>query len=69
LQAPLQLISGAHDPRCPASESIQAQQALQALDKPCELLLYPDEGHVFHQTRNRVDHLLRCEAFLARSLE
>jgi len=69
LQAPLQLISGAHDPRCPASESIQAQQALQALDKPCELLLYPDEGHVFHQKRNRVDHLLRCEAFLARSLE
>jgi len=31
IQAPVQLISGAHDVRCPASESLQARDQLESL--------------------------------------
>jgi dipeptidyl aminopeptidase/acylaminoacyl peptidase len=67
--APVQLICGAHDPRCPASESLQAHDVLQAQGKPCELVLYPNEGHSFYRTENVVDAQKRQVAFLARALE
>ncbi|MFM8322164.1 MAG: S9 family peptidase [Chloroflexota bacterium] len=69
IQAPVQLICGANDPRCPASESLAARDALEALGKPVELLLYPDEGHAFLKTENVIDHELRRAAFLAQVLE
>jgi dipeptidyl aminopeptidase/acylaminoacyl peptidase len=67
--APVQLLCGAHDVRCPASESIQARDALVALGKECELVLYPDEGHGFLKTENAVDAKRRRVAFLAQFLE
>ncbi|MGD8399258.1 MAG: S9 family peptidase, partial [Anaerolineae bacterium] len=67
--APVQLISGAHDPRCPASESVQARDALVAQGKLCELALYEDEGHSFLKTENVVDAEQRRIAFLAQALE
>jgi dipeptidyl aminopeptidase/acylaminoacyl peptidase len=69
VSAPVQLICGAHDVRCPASESIQARDALLALGKDCELVLYPDEGHSFLKIENAVDAKQRRAAFLARVLE
>jgi dipeptidyl aminopeptidase/acylaminoacyl peptidase len=66
---PVQLICGAHDVRCPASESIQARDALVAQGKACDLVLYPDEGHSFLKTHNVIDAKRRCVAFLARHLE
>lgn len=69
LQAPVQLICGAHDPRCPASESLQARDALHALGKPCELVMYEDEGHVFLKKENVIDAKVRQVDFLKRLLE
>jgi dipeptidyl aminopeptidase/acylaminoacyl peptidase len=69
VQAPVQLICGANDPRCPASESIQARDALLALGKQVDFLLYPDEGHAFLKIENIVEHELRRVAFLAACLE
>ncbi len=69
IQAPVQLICGAHDPRCPASESIRAYEALRAQGTPCELLLYPDEGHTFLKRENVVDSQVRLVQFLARALD
>lgn len=69
IKAPVQLICGANDPRCPASESIQAQEALQKLGKPCDLVLYPDEGHVFLKIENVVDAKRRQVDFLASLLD
>lgn len=69
IQAPVQLICGAHDPRCPASESQQAHDALVSLAKTCDLVLYPDEGHHLLKTANRVDACQRQIAFLAEALE
>jgi dipeptidyl aminopeptidase/acylaminoacyl peptidase len=69
VSAPVQLMSGAHDPRCPASESVQACEALRAQGKPCDLVLYPDEGHSFYQTENIIDAEQRRMAFLTEVLE
>ncbi len=67
--APVQLICGAHDPRCPASESTSAYQALRALGKPCDLVLYEDEGHSFYKTENIIDAEQRRITFLASVLD
>jgi dipeptidyl aminopeptidase/acylaminoacyl peptidase len=63
--APVQLICGAHDPRCPASESIQARDRLAAQGKTFDFILYPDEGHSFLKTENVVDARRRRADFLA----
>jgi dipeptidyl aminopeptidase/acylaminoacyl peptidase len=69
IAAPVQLICGAHDPRCPASESIQAHDWLVAQGKLCDLVLYEDEGHDFLKTENVVDAEKRRATFLGEILE
>lgn len=69
IQAPVQMICGAHDPRCPASESIQAAKVLEVEGKVCDLVLYKDEGHSFLKTENVIDAAIRLTTFLAGYLE
>jgi dipeptidyl aminopeptidase/acylaminoacyl peptidase len=69
IQAPVQMICGANDPRCPANDSLMARDVLTNLGKQVELLLYPDEGHEFLKIKNILDHELRRVAFLAGLLE
>ncbi len=69
VRAPVQLICGANDPRCPASESTEARDALLALGKSVELTLYPDEGHAFLKRENLLDAEKKRAEFLARALE
>jgi len=69
ITAPVQMICGAQDVRCPASESIQARDELLAQGKECDLVLYQDEGHGFLKTDNVVDAKKRRVAFLAGALE
>jgi len=69
LKAPVQLIAGARDPRCPASESRQAQQNLLKSGKVFDLVIYEDEGHEFRKLRNHVDAFKRLTQFLNRYLD
>jgi len=69
VQAPVQLICGANDVRCPASESHAAHERMTALGKVCEYILYPDEGHAFLQIENVVRSKKQQVAFLSRYLE
>ena len=69
VNAPVQLICGANDPRCPASESIAARDKLTKLGKEVELLLYEEEGHSFLKIENVIDAELKRVEFLARVLE
>ena len=69
VRAPVQLICGGRDPRCPAEDSLAARDRLLALGKPVELKLYPDEGHSFLKQENQIDSELRRVEFLARALE
>jgi dipeptidyl aminopeptidase/acylaminoacyl peptidase len=66
---PVQLICGAHDPRCPVSESTQARDELIAQGKQVDFVLYEDEGHSFLKTENQVDAKMRRVTFLAKVLE
>ncbi|WP_437899724.1 S9 family peptidase [Sorangium sp. So ce124] len=62
VKAPLLIVQGASDPRVPAGESVQIQQALEARKIPSELILFADEGHGAQKRDNQVlqyGHLVR----------
>ena len=69
IEAPVQLIAGAHDPRCPASETKYAEKELEKLGKVFDLMIYEDEGHEFRKLDNRVDAYKRIARFLDRYLK
>ena len=69
VRAPVQLICGALDPRCPAEDSLQARDRLLVLGKSVELVMYEDEGHAFLKRENIIDAELRRVEFLAQVLE
>jgi dipeptidyl aminopeptidase/acylaminoacyl peptidase len=69
IQAPVQMICGANDPRCPASESLAARDELEELGKHCDLALYDDEGHGFLKIENVLDSEVRRMVFLSGVLE
>jgi dipeptidyl aminopeptidase/acylaminoacyl peptidase len=63
------MISGGNDPRCPASDTIEARDKLVELGKEVEFLLYKDEGHSFLKIENIIDAEEKCVMFLAKGLE
>jgi dipeptidyl aminopeptidase/acylaminoacyl peptidase len=69
IQAPIQLICGENDPRCPASESISARDKLVELGHEVDLILYKGEGHSFLKIENVIDSEARRMEFLAKVLE
>ncbi|MEO8356173.1 MAG: prolyl oligopeptidase family serine peptidase [Chloroflexota bacterium] len=69
VNAPVQLICGGNDLRCPASDSLDAHDKLTELGKDVELLLYEEEGHSFLQIENVIDAEVRRVDFLAKVLE
>jgi dipeptidyl aminopeptidase/acylaminoacyl peptidase len=62
--APLMLVAGANDPRCPASESQQVADAMKQRGTPCEFVLLPDEGHGFAKRENLFATMKRIVEFL-----
>lgn len=69
ITAPAQMICGENDPRCPASDSIEARDKLVKLGKEVELLLYEGEGHSFLKIENVIDSEVKRMEFLAKVLE
>jgi dipeptidyl aminopeptidase/acylaminoacyl peptidase len=69
VNAPVQLICGGNDPRCPASDSIDARDKLVELGREVELLVYEEEGHVFLKMEHVIDAEVRRVEFLVRVLE
>lgn len=68
VRAPVQLIAGRQDPRCPAAETEQVYAALRERNVPVDLLIYEDEGHGFSKVENRIDAYRRRAAFFAQHL-
>jgi dipeptidyl aminopeptidase/acylaminoacyl peptidase len=69
INSPVQMICGGNDPRCPASDSLQARDKMIELGKEVELLLYPNEGHSFLDIENVIDAETKRVEFLAKALE
>ncbi len=64
IEAPLFVIHGANDPRVPLTEAEQLVAALRTRGVPCELLVFPDEGHGLAKRANRLDAYSRALDFL-----
>ncbi len=68
IRAPVQVIAGAHDPRCPLEESEQARDELLRLGKHVDFKFYQDEGHGFRKIENKIDAYKRSVSFLEKHL-
>jgi dipeptidyl aminopeptidase/acylaminoacyl peptidase len=68
IRAPLFVIHGSNDPRVPLSEAEQIVASLRSRDIPCELHVYPDEGHGLAKLANRLDAYPKAFQFLDRYL-
>ncbi len=68
ITAPIQLIAGGNDVRCPKEEAEQVRDKLVELGRPVELHIYADEGHSLRQLDNRMDAYRKRAAFIDRYL-
>jgi dipeptidyl aminopeptidase/acylaminoacyl peptidase len=64
IKAPLLILAGGHDPRCPSTESEQVAQAVQKRNGVAELKIYENEGHGFAKVENQIDAYTRVADFL-----
>ena len=64
VKAPLLLLAGANDPRCPKEEAQQVADAIKARGGVAQLKIYENEGHGFARVENQVDAYKRVSDFL-----
>jgi dipeptidyl aminopeptidase/acylaminoacyl peptidase len=64
IKAPLLLLAGGHDPRCPKSESQQVVDAIKKGGGVVEYKVYENEGHGFARVENQIDAYKRVADFL-----
>ena len=64
IQAPLILIAGENDPRCPKTEAQQVADAIKKRGGTVQLKIYEDEGHAFGKWEDVIDHFKRVGDFL-----
>ena len=64
IKAPLLLLAGGHDPRCPKSETQQVVDAIRKRGGTVEYKIYDNEGHGFARVENQIDAYKRVADFL-----
>ena len=64
VKAPLLLLAGGHDPRCPKSETQQVVDAIKKRGGTVDYKIYDNEGHGFARVENQVDAYKRVADFL-----
>ena len=64
VKAPLLLLAGGHDPRCPHEESQQVIDAIKKRGGVVELKVYENEGHGFAKVENQIDAYRRAAEFI-----
>jgi len=64
VKAPLLLLAGGNDPRCPKSEAEQVATAIKARGGKAQLKVYNNEGHGFARVENNIDAYRRVSEFL-----
>lgn len=68
VRAPVIVLHGANDTNVPVREAEQVVHGLRARGVPVQYLLFPDEGHGFSKTHNRVAADTAVSTFFARHL-
>jgi dipeptidyl aminopeptidase/acylaminoacyl peptidase len=64
IKAPLLLLAGGNDPRCPHSEAQQVVDAIKKRGGVVEYKVYENEGHGFARVENQIDAYKRVSAFI-----
>jgi dipeptidyl aminopeptidase/acylaminoacyl peptidase len=64
IKAPLLLLAGGHDPRCPKEETIQVVDEIKKHGGVADYKIYEDEGHGFARVENQIDAYQRVANFL-----
>jgi dipeptidyl aminopeptidase/acylaminoacyl peptidase len=64
IKAPLLLLAGGNDPRCPKSETQQVVDAVTKQGGKAEHKIYENEGHGFARIENQIDAYKRVSDFL-----
>jgi dipeptidyl aminopeptidase/acylaminoacyl peptidase len=64
IKAPLLLLAGGHDPRCPKEETIQVVDAIKKRGGVADYKIYENEGHGFAKVENQIDAYQRVTNFL-----
>ena len=64
VKAPLLLLAGGHDPRCPKSETQQVVDAIKKRGGTVDSKVYENEGHGFARVENQIDAYKRIADFL-----
>ncbi len=65
---PTLVVVGDRDGECPAPQSFEFWHALRALHVPTQLVVYPNEGHMFSDPAHRQDVMERAVEWFARYL-
>ena len=68
IKKPMLIFHGANDVRCKVVESDSIVAAMQERGIPVSYVVYPDEGHGFQKSENRLSYIALTEAFFARHL-
>lgn len=64
IKAPLLLLAGGNDPRCPKEEAQQVVEEVKKRGGAAELKIYENEGHGFARVENLIDAYQRVSGFL-----
>src|SRR5438874_4294171 len=64
IKAPLLLLAGGHDPRCPKEETIQVVDAIKNHGGVADYKIYENEGHGFSRVENQIDAYQRVANFV-----
>ncbi|HWR37196.1 MAG TPA: S9 family peptidase [Clostridia bacterium] len=64
IKAPLLLLAGGNDPRCPKTEAQQVADAVKKRGGVAQLKIYENEGHGFARVENQIDAYKRVSDFL-----
>lgn len=68
IRAALMVQHGANDTNVPVVEAEQIVEALRQREVPVEYILFPDEGHGFRKTRNRIRSMVEMVQFFRKHL-
>ncbi|MGC2694691.1 MAG: S9 family peptidase [Candidatus Angelobacter sp.] len=69
IKAPLLILAGGNDPRCPRTEAEQVASAIKKRKGVVELKVYENEGHGFAKVENQIDAYTRMAEFLKKYAE
>jgi len=64
IKAPLLLLAGGNDPRCPKSQTQQVVDAIKKRGGTVDYKIYENEGHGFARVENQIDAYKRVSNFL-----